>query len=274
MPMNGFLVRLIWVLVLHTSSANAELSGHNHLSLVISISRYDNVPDVPNAEADAQAIAKRLSELGYGVFHLRNPNQEELLRALAAMRLASSEASQVIVYLAGHGVQNGTDSYFLTRDTKPTLKPDTALKGAVPLSTIIHAFSDKPRQKIILFDACRTPPELSRSTPTSATPQSAPAGLFLAYAAGAGQPAYDGADDYSPFAASLLRQLHHPERPLTEILRRARLEVISRTGGRQIPWVQSSLLRPARLAIAVQTETPSPPSQERFQNRQYGEHVP
>lgn len=250
-------IALLWIatiLVSQVMPANAQFSGHSHISLSISVSEYDALPDLPNADSDAQVITQRLTELGYSTFHLRNPNRKELLHTLAVMRLASSDASQVIIYLAGHGVQSGADTYFLTRETSVNPTVGVNSKGLVPLSTIVRAFSDKPRQKIILFDACRTPPELSNPPFLRATSAIDPAGLLLAYAAGMGQPAYDGSGYSSPFATALLRQMQHPERPLTEILRRVRLDVIRQTGGQQIPWVHSSLLRPAKFVTSSQNQ--------------------
>ncbi|WP_120500651.1 caspase family protein [Roseovarius sp. EL26] len=251
MPLKVILTGVIFGILAQTYTATPEQAGRSHMSLIISVEQYDNVPDVVNAERDAKAIARRLSELGYGVFHLRNPNRDELLRTLAAMRLASAEASQVVVYLAGHGFQNGATSYFLTRDVRLNTSSDEFSHGAIPLRMIIRAISDKPRQKIVLFDACRTPPELNIPSHPAPSTTIAPAGLLLAYAAGAGQPAFDGVGSFSPFATAFLRQMQTPDRPLIEILRNVRLDVVQQTGGRQVPWVQSSLLRPAILVPQI-----------------------
>lgn len=235
------------------ASANVSIAQSSHIALVIGNSSYANLPDLPNAVRDARAVATRFAALGYTVVHLEDPDQAEILRTLSVMRLAGSKASQVVIYLAGHGYQHGADAYYLASDSWRHLAgSDPETPRGLPLRVFAKTFSDRPRQKIILFDACRTSPGLMTFA-GSVRFQSAPTlgGLLIAYAAAPGQVSYDGSNGQSPFASAFLQQTEQPAEPLTEILRKVRLRVVQQTRGEQIPWIQSSLLQPAWLKSAM-----------------------
>ena len=221
----------------------AHAKGPSHVALVVSGQAYDFGPNLPNAANDGDLVAEAFERKGYHVIRLSDPDRTQMLRTLARARLEARDASQVVVYLAGHGVQRGAEAHYLTRDVP--LRADGNDSG-IPLRVIIRAFSDKPRQKIILFDACRTGPEIA-PVPAGQPPLLAPAGLLIAYAAQPGAVAYDGGSGNGPFAAALTDQLNQPALPLAEFLRKVRLAVVQRTSGRQVPWEQSSLLSEAWL---------------------------
>lgn len=219
--------------------------GAGHIALVIGVSLYDHGPDLPNATADAMATERALRALGYQTFLALNVDRGDLLLHLAHLRVAARDASQVVIFFSGHGVQRGGESYLFPRDTHMTALQ--IAHGAVPVRVLVKALSDKPRQKILLLDACRDNPVLA-TAPLAAPPRDmSPAGLFIGFAAQPGQIAFDGPGRLSPFTTALIEQLGHAPRPLDEVMRAVRLRVIQQTDGRQIPWSQSSLLRPAVL---------------------------
>ncbi len=98
------------------------------VALVISQSDYANLPDVPAAEADAQAVYDWLvSARGVDperVTRVNNANRQEMLSALRAARdLARSKKGTLWVYYAGHGgVVSGGDRVLLPVDA-PTAEP-------------------------------------------------------------------------------------------------------------------------------------------------------
>lgn len=247
-----FIACLLWLVTSLPISAGtgvtmSDTRKDSHVALVIGIRAYDQLPDLGNAAADARAVAARLSALGYRVIALQDATGQDILRGLAGLRLAARDASQVVIYLAGHGLQSGGAAYFLAADA-PARTADMAPGKALPLGIFATAISDQPRQKIIFFDACRDLP-LTGLPPHPQKPSygSMPAGLLIAFAAGPGAPSYDGAGLHSPFTAAVLHELEQPDHPLEEILRRVRLRVVQSTQGQQIPWIRSSLLRPAWL---------------------------
>lgn len=240
------MIRLVLLLFLTQGLWSAPLSAAPvRTALVVGVSQYDHGPGLPNAASDAQKVALRLHELGYRTQLLANPDRMQMLKALAHLRLESAEATQTIIYFSGHGASLGDESYLFLRDTR--MRADQLETSALPLRVLIRAVSDKPRQKILLLDACRDNPVSISANIAVTSPSAAPAGLFIGYAAQPGQIAYDGAGRSSPFTGALLRQLAGPPRPIEDMMRALRLAVIQQTQGRQIPWSRSSLLSRAFL---------------------------
>lgn len=209
---------------------------HSHMALVVGCSAYGAGAEVPNAVADAEAVAARLQRLGYQVVILRDPSRDDILEALAMMRAGAHEVGQVVVYFAGHGVMQGGQAYFLPGDSVgPAAVPP------LPVMFVARALSNLPRHKVIFFDACRTPAAL-KGTVVRRAGLDWPAGLTVAYASAPGGEAYDGQAGHSPFAQAFLRHVQEDARPLEEVLRLVRLDVLRRTHGAQVPWEQSSML--------------------------------
>lgn len=244
--------QLIFALFLMLGPWHAPLSaGPSRTALVIGVGHYDHGPDLANAASDARQIAMRLNGLGYHTRLVIDPDRQQLLHALARLRLESADATQTLIYFSGHGASLGGESSLFLRDTQ--MRQDRMNTTSLPLRVVIRAVSDKPRQKIILLDACRENPLASSANIAAAPPTAAPAGLFIGYAAQPGQIAYDGAGATSPFTAALLRQLAGPSRPIEDIMRALRLAVIQQTQGQQIPWSRSSLLSRAYLGPPPQS---------------------
>ena len=220
-------------------------------ALCIGLSNYDDQAKLRTPRSDAVAVARQLNSLGFTAKTLLDPTFEEVLQALAAFRLLSEQAELTFIFVAGHGVQIG--------DTLNVVALDALHDGKiiadrlVPESTLLQATSEKPRQRLLLLDSCRTPPvtlpvECVRS---QVNPHLGQAGVWINYAAQPNAPAFDGAGGHSPFTAALLRVLKTPDLDLDVAARRMRLDVIAQTKGLQVPWLRSSLLLPLSFAGKV-----------------------
>ena len=69
----------------------------------------------------------------------------------------------------------------------------------------------------------------------------APRGSILAYAAGPGQVAADGASQKSPYTEALTRAMKVPGLKLEDVFKRVRVRVEQATQEKQTPWEESSL---------------------------------
>ena len=220
-------------------------------ALCIGLSNYDGQAELMTPRADAVAGATQLNSLGFTAKTLLDPTFEEVLQALAAFRLLSEQAELTLIFVAGHGVQIG--------DTLNVVALDAWLDGKitadrlVPESTLLQATSEKPRQRLLLSDCCRTPPAtLPVGCPGSQVNANlGQAGVWINYAAQPNAPAFDGAGAHSPFTTALLRVLRSPDLDLDSAARRMRLDVIAQTKGLQVPWLRSSLLLPLSFAGKV-----------------------
>ncbi|KNG93648.1 caspase family protein [Pseudaestuariivita atlantica] len=231
-----------WTTTLHAQTKTA---------LVIGIDEYHFGADLRTPAADARAVARRLSALGFDTHLSINPTQPQILTALARFRLASAEAQTTLIYVAGHGVRWRGDTYLLASDT-PFADGAGLIARSIPVPVLLAATSDKVRNKIVLVDACRDLP-LARSAlaEMSRVPMrtrgATQAGSFVLYAAQLDGVAEDGEGAHSPFAASVLSALDRTT-DLDGFARAVRAGVIARTRGAQIPWSESSMLTTLDLA--------------------------
>lgn len=234
-------VTLAWLVV---TSATAQAS--DRVALVIGNANYDHVPSLETPLNDSAAIARMFVEMGYDTALVQDGSRDEIMLALARLRIRAKDAETVAVYLAGHGFQQNGLSYYFPKDV--VVEGEHVFETAISISTIVRAISDKARQKLIFVDACRdTPVKFHNQQQTSSTvPDLSPAGLYVTYSAQPGAPAFDGGGTHSPFAESFLDNARSNE-DITAVSRRMRLDVIRATQGQQLPWSQSSLLRPAYL---------------------------
>jgi uncharacterized caspase-like protein len=97
---------------------------------------------------------------------------------------------------------------------------------------------------IFILDACRNNPVFSqyRSASDGLTQMAAPSGAIIAFSAAPGQVASDGNGRNSPYTAALLSKAKVPNKKIEDILKETSQKVSDDTGGRQIPWYNSSLV--------------------------------
>ncbi|MBO9479768.1 caspase family protein [Shimia sp. R11_0] len=224
-------------------AGQADLRGQSHVALVIGSDAYPGEAALRHARQDAAQVAARLRALNYTVVFLENPKRRDILRALAVIQATATEAEQVVIYLAGHGGMWAGESYYVPVDA--VAEGGRALRGAMalPVQTFAKVLSDRPRQKIIFFDACRSPKSWAQDAPPAPhLGHTWLAGLALVYAAAPGTMAYDGAKGQSPFASAFLRHVTPISPDLPALVRQIRRDVLSQTQGVQVPWMQSALL--------------------------------
>jgi uncharacterized caspase-like protein len=232
------------LLLIHFLTAPAQAA--NKVALIIGISTYQNGPALPNASRDSQLIADAFRRVGFDTVILNDVTRQGILLGLAQLRIRAQSADQVVIYYAGHGLQKMGETYLLASDY--LFETEVPAQGFLPIGTLIKAISDKPRQKIIIFDGCRDNPAYKQGVAKSAqVPTAGHAGVFVLFSAQPGASAFDGHDNHSPFALSLSQALDVRGAEIEQIARRVRLDVIRATNGLQIPWSQSSLLRHAIL---------------------------
>lgn len=239
------------------------------LALVIGNSIYENGPDLRNPVNDARAVAAELSRLGYRVYHGENLNNADMSRLLLGFADKITEARQVVVYFAGHGVQIDGVTYLMPTDAVMRSKDD--LITAITLNEVLDLLRGDLRASIVLVDACRDNPiyenAATRSFAGGGGSQNRalfdlPYGMLIGYASRPGAVAYDGPLQHSPYAAALLDHMATPGLDVELMLRRVRNQVVQITEGAQVPWTQSSLLGEVRLAPDIALPTASGPERD------------
>jgi uncharacterized caspase-like protein len=170
----------------------------------------------------------------------------------------AARAQVAVVYYAGHGVQVDGRNYLVPVDLRLQAGDDFT-GGMIDMDTILAALDDLVRTNILIFDACRNNPferkiasagpnrtieaRSGLAAPTSlGTGATLGAGMLIAFATAPGRVALDGEGATSPFSAALSRHIGTPGLEAQQMLTRVRAEVVAKTGGKQVPWSNSSLL--------------------------------
>jgi len=157
-------------------------------ALVIGISDYEEVEDLPYARRDAEAVARWLLANGVPAERIRLLTDHEadprasvgvtaapatlvnVREGLGWLRRVASEDDLVVIHFSGHGYQgtddgadeaDGVDEFFVLYDTRAAAKDDTALRDDE-----FGRFLDRiaSRHVLIFFDSCYSG-GLSRSLP-------------------------------------------------------------------------------------------------------------
>ena len=243
---------LLLLLLIGTAPAYAG----KRLALVLANSAYLQVPPLPNARNDGEAVAASLRRVGFEVFEgidLDMAGSQELLRNFA---YALEEAELALFFYAGHGIQVGAENYIVPVDAKLERELDLSFQ-ALPMSQVTGLLEREDRTTILILDACRDNPFVPRISRSLSRSRSVGQGLaeispglgtLVILATDPGKVALDGAGDHSPFTSALLRYLETPGLEVRQMMTRVRRDVIAATDGAQRPWDNSSLLSDVYLA--------------------------
>jgi tetratricopeptide (TPR) repeat protein len=235
--------------------AAAALSGpgaETRVALVIGNGSYASVGKLDNPAVDAAAVADALRRAGFKTVHVDTDlTAEAMRRALNDFSAEAAGADWALIYYAGHGIEAGGMNYLIPVDAQ--LKTDRAVQfETVPLDAALASVEGAKKLKIVILDACRDNPFLSKMTRTVAT-RSVGRGLgrvepdtgstLIAFAAKAGQLALDGkaGQTNSPFAAALVHNMDRPGVEIRKFFGLVRDEVMAQTGQAQEPFVYGSL---------------------------------
>jgi TPR repeat protein len=246
---------LIATLFALASPANAD-----RLAVVIGNQDYAHVADLANARRDAEAMATRLRDLGFLVldgYDLDRDGFEELMRRAI---LNMSEGDDIVFFYAGHGIQIGRRNYLLPVNVQFETIYDLP-QESITLDRVIDVLSARGSVHLAIVDACRDNPfpdsQLIGSldvtlfeTRAGFEVQRTPVNSLVAFSTSPGMVALDGAaGGHSPYTAAILDALSaDPAREVTGVFSDVRAAVYEATSGRQVPWEQSTLIRPFSFA--------------------------
>lgn len=240
------------------------------VALVIGNSAYRNVTPLPNPVNDAKAMGEALTRLNFAVSYYEDLDNNAMRAAVQKFERDSVGADISLVYYAGHGMEMDKQNYLIPIDAK--LADDKDVKyEAVPLDLILDTLDSNARLKMVLLDACRNNPFLSKMTRSLGAKRSigrglavverSDGGMVISYSAKEGETAADGDGDHSPYTQALLDTIEKPGIEINMIFRTVRDEVLQKTSREQEPFFYQSLpkdpiyLVPPTDQPAVQTAT-------------------
>ena len=238
--------------------AQAQTAAGERVALVIGNGAYTQIPDLPNAVADARAIAATLATIGFEVHTAYDVPRGGLEEALRGFGTAARGADAALVFYAGHGVQVAGRNFLLpigaTADEPADLRYE-----AVALELVEAELADTGAAvRMVILDACRDNPLIELLAGSGGSfgaaagagagvgrglaPSRTSSGTLYAYATAPGEIALDGDGPHSPFTTALLNWLPTPGLEVGLMFRRVREEVVAATDGTQVPWVEEAIV--------------------------------
>jgi hypothetical protein len=228
----------------------AAVHAEKRVALIVGNASYAHIAGLPNVRNDAAAMLELLRAANFAeIDALYNLNVDQLRRALKAFAAKTADADVAVLYYAGHGIEVGQTNYLIPVDAR--LATDFDIEDeTVPLDRVLQAMEPARRLRLVLLDACRENPFLKSMKRTVATRsvgrglgrvEPANANTLIAFATKPNAIAEDGKGPNSPFTAALVKHLLTPGLDLRIALGKVRDEVMAVAGGRQEPYVTSSL---------------------------------
>ncbi|RDK02788.1 hypothetical protein DLM46_11100 [Paraburkholderia lacunae] len=232
----------------------AEPTDHvdpRRVALVIGNGADGRYPDQvgENAPRDALAMRDQLRAYGFDVIMRIDATPQQMQQAIAEFRQRLHAGGVGLFYFAGHGMQVGDETLLIPAGID-TRSPARLIGEGVDLRSVLQAMR-APRAdplNLVILDTCLSNPF---SAPAKIATPALPGNTLIAYATAPGGFAADGAR-HGVYTGALLRALADaPSQDLHELFQQVAVKVRENTGGKQTPWMTSSLARAFHLNVPV-----------------------
>jgi Caspase domain len=212
------------------------------VALVIGNSTYSSRP-LKNPVNDADDISSFLRQAGFKVTEIKNAGFIELRSSIKYFDEQLTNNDIGIIYYSGHGIEFQGKNYLIPIDAQIRDEEDIPRQG-FDISSQLQKMSKNNKANIFILDACRSSPIFTKHKGSNdgLTQMMAPTGTIIAYSAAPGQLASDGNGRNSPYTAALLKEAKNPNKKIEDVLKETSKRVSNETGGKQVPWYNSSLI--------------------------------
>lgn len=245
------LIAPVAAMVLLASAAFAETRA----ALVIGNSAYASVTALDNPVNDASDLATALEGLGFDV-HLGTDLSRNEMLALAETFGETAETSDVaLLFYAGHGFQIQGRNYLVPVDAEIRSFADLSAQ-TVAMDELVGQMKNPDSVRLVILDACRDNPFDASGIDLGDNGLArigTDANFMFVYATQPDNVAYDGTGRNSFFTEALLNHIYTPGQDISDLMISVRKDVLAATGGRQIPWDNSSLTRQFQFDTSPQT---------------------
>ena len=223
---------------------NSPKTEERRIALVIGNATYSGKNRLKNPVNDANLMAKTLENLGFTVIKKVNTTKVELEKAIYEYVQKLKDHNVALFYYAGHGIEVDGKNYLIPIDA--ILKSKTAVRyETVAVNYVVDEFENyKSNTNIVILDACRDNPFLSKGTDgsrgfisTSSGFKSIPpaSGTIIAFATSAGEKALDGENDTNGvYTKHLVKQLNTAQ-SIESVFKKTRIAVEKASNGAQSP---------------------------------------
>lgn len=220
------------------------------VAFLIGNSKYEYLPSLKNPINDVNKLEDTLIEYGFDVTKETNLNFDKLRTAIEKFLTklnTNQDHEAILVYFAGHGLQNNGDNFLAPIDAKINSIDDIRyeMQNANSLFTMISESSENSI-KIFLLDACRENifsnskinlPQINLS------PNNIWDNSIMGFSTIQGQKSIDGNGKNSPYLESLTNTIiNNPKIQIEEALKKTRIDVLKKTNNEQTPVEMSNLI--------------------------------
>jgi formylglycine-generating enzyme required for sulfatase activity len=217
-------------------------AGERRVALVIGNGAYKDAP-LKNPVNDARAIARTLQGLGFQVIQKENAGLKEMQEAIRVFGDRLRGGGVGLFCYAGHGMQVKGRNYLIPVNTDIQREDEVTYNGVDANLVLEKMDTAKNRVNLVILDACRNNPfaRSFRSAARGLVPMEAPVGTLVAFATAPGSVAADGNGANGLYTQHLLGAMNQPGLRIEDVFKRVRAGVRKGSGGKQIPWENTSL---------------------------------
>ena len=226
--------------VLSGFAVHAQASAK--VALVVGNSNYKHAK-LRNTLNDANDMATTLKGLGFDVILKTDVDRQQMRQALRDFSGKLDKDTIGLFYFSGHGVQVNGENYLVPVGTDIETEDEVPDESVSASSVLRKIDAAQNRLNIVILDACRNNPfaRSFRSTNTGLAKVDAPLGSIVAYSTAPGSIAADGRGRNGTYTKHLLTAIKTPGLSIEQVFKQVRNGVIDATGGKQIPWEETSL---------------------------------
>ncbi len=238
-----FWLTIVTVWLIHLSSSPDLSATERRIALVIGNGAYKSAP-LRNPVNDATEIAIALEKTGFTVMKSINATRKQMRWAIRRFGEEINKGAVGLFYYAGHGIQVAGENYLVPIGAEVSSE-DEVEDECLKVSSVLRKMETAGnRLNIIILDACRDNPfaRSFRSSGRGLAKMDAPTGSILAYATAPGSIASDGPGRNGLYTSALLKHMMAPGLEIGKLFRQARIDVVSASGKKQVPWEASSLM--------------------------------
>ncbi|GLQ28774.1 caspase family protein [Sulfitobacter pacificus] len=245
--MRRILIRTIAFLMFAVALPLQAQAQERRVALIIGNSDYQQVTPLDNPGNDATDLHVALEGLGFEVLLGLDLTSAEMSELADKFVAGLDTADVALFYYAGHGFQVGGQNYLVPVDAE-IQTPQDVQDQTIRLTDILSKMEQAPGIKFVFLDACRNDPfEGAVAAVSEGLARIGNARDFMiSFATQPDNVAYDGSGRNSFFTSALLSHIYTPGLDISDLMINVRKDVLAATGGRQIPWENSSLTRQFR----------------------------
>jgi uncharacterized caspase-like protein len=214
------------------------------VALVIGNSSYDTAP-LKNPVNDAMDMAALLKNAGFEVILRKDADKLSMLESIEDFGKKMLRAEIAMFFYAGHGVQALKRNYLVPVKAQIASETDVELESVGVNEILDRMEAAAIPLNIFILDASLNNPfePFSRPAKKGLAIIDAPPRSIIFLATVPGGIAEDGQGRNGIFTEHLLKNFQTPGLEVYEVFIQTGKDVIEKTGGRQMPWISTSLLR-------------------------------